>query len=291
MSRSFTISALAACVSPLVCCNVALAGSISVTPISIDKTDGPEVVELPGVTVTFGSNLAYQDVVTVSLIGAETTVADGYPPLPLCQLASSPTPQQALGLISLNANSWIFRVGQTEGIVQGDTCTFSGLKIARSSIGETCNLAISYQAKTFIQNVVIDSGGPADVANVTPCGPPPPQIIEVGLDVKPGAVPNAINVSSKGNIPVAILSSGTFYAPGDVDLSFPLMFGGMSMQPSLIRCNAAGEDVNYDGYVDLVCHFATPMTGFAAGDTVGFLLGRAKNGAYVVGQDSVRILK
>jgi len=41
----------------------------------------------------------------------------------------------------------------------------------------------------------------------------------------------------------------------------------------------------------LVFHFATPLTGFAIDDTLGFLIGRAKSGAYVIGWDSVRIVK
>jgi len=271
-------------------CEVAIAGSLAVNPIAIDRNDGAEVVALPDFTVTFGSNLVYQDLVNVSITGAEATLIDGYPAPVACVLAN-PVTSPALGYLSASASGWNFRVASVAGIVAGDTCTFSGFKIARASIGETCSLTVSYEARTFINKYVIDSAGPATVANVRPCGPPPPEIIEVAIDIKPGTIPNDINTSSKGNIPVAILSSSTFYAPGDMDLGFPLMFGSAAMQPSLLKCNTAGEDVNYDGYVDLVCHFATPLTGFAVGDTLGYLIGRARSGAYVVGWDSVRVVK
>jgi len=284
------MGAFAASIGLFICCDVTLAGSLSVTPISIDRIEGPEAVALPDVTVTFGNNLAYQDQVTVSMAGAEPTLADGYPSLVACALASPATPS-ALGFLSADASGWNFRVISPAGIVPGDTCTFRGFKIARSSIGETCTLTVSYEAKTFIGGYVIDAGGPAAVANVSPCGPPPPQIIEVAIDIRPGTIPNAINTSSKGNIPVAILSSSTFYAPADMDLGFPLMFGGSALNPSLRKCNTSGEDVNNDGLVDLVCHFDTQATAFQVSDTVGFVVGRAVNGAYVIGSDSVRIVK
>jgi len=270
-------------------CEVAIAGSLAVNPIAIDRNEGPEAIALPDITVTFGNNLVYDDRVTVSVAGAEATLIDGYPAPVACVLAN-PAEPPAIGFVSAGGSSWNFRVRSPAGIVPGDTCTFSGLKIARSSIEETCALTVSYDARTFA-GYVIDSAGPATVANVSPCGPPPPEIIEVAIDIKPGTIPNDINTVSKGSIPVAILSSSTFYAPGEMDLGFPLMFGGAAMQPNLRKCNTAGEDVNYDGYVDLVCHFATPLTGFAVGDTHGFLVGRARSGAYVVGSDSVRIVK
>jgi hypothetical protein len=175
----------------------------------------------------------------------------------------------------------------------GTHCTIRQLQILKSSIGEVCQLTASYEAKlgAAYPPVTLDSGGPIMVASVTPCGPPPPPVIEVGIDIKPGAMPNSINVSSKGSIPVAILSGSTFYAPVDVDLSYPMMFGGFGMQPNLVRCNATGVDVNLDGLVDLVCHFATPLTGFQTGDELGFLIGMAKDGSYIVGSDSVRIVR
>ena len=164
------------------------------------------------------------------------------------------------------------------------------MKVAKSSIGENCSINVRYEARRFVVSSVIDSAGPILVANVTPCGPPPPEVIEVAIDIKPGSATNSINPSSAGNIPVAILSSGEFDAPSQVVVQ-SLTFGRNALDPSLLKCNMPGEDVNKDGFVDLVCHFATGLTGFQAGATLGFLVGKSIDGAWIVGWDSVRIVQ
>ena len=78
--------------------------------------------------------------------------------------------------------------------------------------------------------------------------------ITVKIDIKPGSVTNSINPRSLGKIPVAILSSPTFDAPRDMDTSL-LTFGRTGDEPSLAFCNP--EDVNDDGWLDMVCHFHT----------------------------------
>jgi hypothetical protein len=148
---------------------------------------------------------------------------------------------------------------------------------------------VRYEASNFRSPLILDSAGPILVANVTPCGPPPPEVIEVAIDIKPGGTANSINPSSAGNIPVAILSSGEFDAPSQVVVQ-SLTFGRNALDPSLRKCNLPGEDVNKDGFVDLVCHFATRLAGFQAGDTLGFLVGKSIDGAWIVGWDSVRIV-
>jgi hypothetical protein len=113
--------------------------------------------------------------------------------------------------------------------------------------------------------------------------------IPVGIDIKPGGFPNAVNPGSSGTIPVAVLSNPTFNAPAEVDVS-SLTFGESGNQASLALCNAEGEDVNGDGLPDLVCHFYTQNTGFQAGDTLGILRGRTIGGELIRGVDSVVIV-
>jgi hypothetical protein len=115
-------------------------------------------------------------------------------------------------------------------------------------------------------------------------------VIEVAIDIKPGGSTNSINPSSMGNIPVVILSSGEFDAPSQVVVP-SLTFGRNALDPSLLKCNLPGEDVNTDGFVDLVCHFAMRLAGFQAGDTLGFLVGKSIDGAWIFGWDSVRIVR
>ena len=111
----------------------------------------------------------------------------------------------------------------------------------------------------------------------------------VGIDIKPGGVPNSINRSSEGKIPVAILSSATFDAR-EVDPA-TLTFGRTGNEESLAFCSRAPEDVNRDGLPDLVCHFNTPATSFVPGDAQGVLKGKTLKGAAIRGTDSVHIVR
>src|SRR5207249_11988003 len=116
-----------------------------------------------------------------------------------------------------------------------------------------------------------------------------PNAIQVGLDIKPGSLPNSVNSTSAGTIPVAILSTSRFNAVTSVDFS-TLTFGRTGNEKSLKFCNGNGEDVNGDRLLDLVCHFNTGKAGFQFGDTQGVLKGRTFSGISFVGSDSVGIV-
>jgi len=118
-------------------------------------------------------------------------------------------------------------------------------------------------------------------------GPPPP--VEVGIDIKPGSDPNSINRRSNGEIPVAILSTDDFDAVAEVDQG-SLTFGRTGTEDSLRRCNGAGEDVDGDLDLDLVCHFGVRESGFECGDTHGRLEGELLDATSIFGVDSVRIV-
>lgn len=114
--------------------------------------------------------------------------------------------------------------------------------------------------------------------------------ILVQIDIKPDGIPNSINRRSAGRIPVAILSSPIFDAPGTVDF-LSLTFGRTGTETSLAFCNNHGEDVNGDTLLDLVCHFNTAQTGFQSNDTQGVLKGKTIHNVPISGTDSVRIVK
>jgi hypothetical protein len=118
------------------------------------------------------------------------------------------------------------------------------------------------------------------------CAPP---VLEVTIDIKPGSDPNSINPKSKGKIPVAILSTADFDAPGQVDRD-ALTFGPTGDEASLAFCSRSPEDVDGDGYADLVCHFYTAKTGFQSGDEEGILKGQTVDGASIEGRDAVNIV-
>ena len=115
------------------------------------------------------------------------------------------------------------------------------------------------------------------------------EIVEVGIDIKPGSDPNSINTKSKGTIPVAILSTTDFDATQEVDKE-SLTFGRTGDEESLAKCTKSNEDVNDDGLDDVVCHFNTQDTGFQQGDTEGILKGQTVGGVPIEGRDAVRIV-
>ena len=114
--------------------------------------------------------------------------------------------------------------------------------------------------------------------------------IPVSIDIKPGGLPNSINSKNQGSIPVAILSSATFDAPTEVNET-SLTFGRTGNEASLRFCSPTPEDVNADGFLDMVCHFKTQATGFLSGDAVGALKGRNLSDVVIEGTDSVNIVR
>jgi parallel beta-helix repeat protein len=137
----------------------------------------------------------------------------------------------------------------------------------------------------LLTNVNFDPWLMAEIGDVCP----PPAVIEVEIDIKPGSDPNSINPKSRGKIPVAILSNPDFDAPSDVDWD-SLTFGPDGDEESLAFCSASPEDVDDDGLGDLVCHFYTRHTGFNCGDSEGTLKGYTVDDMPIEGSDSVRIV-
>lgn len=111
----------------------------------------------------------------------------------------------------------------------------------------------------------------------------------VPIDVKPRSDPSSINVDKQGVVPVAILSTPDFDATSEVDVD-SLRFGRTGDEESLVSCSATPEDVNDDGYPDLVCHFHTTLTGLQCGDTEAVLTGLLDDGTPFEGQDTVKIV-
>ena len=111
------------------------------------------------------------------------------------------------------------------------------------------------------------------------CGAPPE---ELTIDIKPGSDPNPINPSSKGVIPVAILTTDTFDA-STVDPPTALFEGASPLRWSL-------KDVDHDGDLDLLLHFRTQETSIAEDQTEACLTATTFDGITLQGCDSIKVV-
>jgi hypothetical protein len=107
----------------------------------------------------------------------------------------------------------------------------------------------------------------------------------VDIVIKPGSDPNSINPSLDGDLPVAILGSNIFDVE-DVDVH-TLAFGpgdawfDHSHGPHF-------EDVNGDGFTDLMAHYRIEEAEIAFGDTEACVTGELLDGTPLQGCDAVR---
>ena len=112
----------------------------------------------------------------------------------------------------------------------------------------------------------------------------------VGIDIKPGSDPNSINLGSNGVVPVAILGSPGFDAatvnPSTVTLS------GANAKLKGNSGNAGSlEDVNNDGYLDLVVQVFTRCLELSTGDAEAVLNAYTYTGlTFLTGSDVIRIV-
>ena len=105
----------------------------------------------------------------------------------------------------------------------------------------------------------------------------------VDIDIKPGSDPNGVNPRSKGVIPVAVLGSEDFDAT-QVDFT-TVAFGPGGAAPVH---DGHVEDVNSDGFADMVFHFKIAETGIACGDIDATLTGESSGGDPFEATDAVK---
>ncbi len=113
--------------------------------------------------------------------------------------------------------------------------------------------------------------------------------IPITVDIKPGSDVNPINLRSQGTTPVAILGSETFDVT-TVDVT-SIRFAGA---PIRVKPNGtlhySYEDVNEDGYLDLVMHFSTQALDLDENSTEATVTGIGGEDRCIAGTDTVVIV-
>lgn len=114
--------------------------------------------------------------------------------------------------------------------------------------------------------------------------------LTVDIDIKPGSYPNSVNPRSRGLVPVAVLSSDSFDA-AEVDIGTVSLLGaGVAVRSRHGRVMAHEEDVDGDGWLDLVLHFETRELDFGQlEDGWAALTGATYDGVQFEGWDEVRL--
>jgi hypothetical protein len=107
----------------------------------------------------------------------------------------------------------------------------------------------------------------------------------VEIDIKPGSDPNSINPSLGGDLPVAILGSDMFDVDEVDETTLAFGPGGASFDHSH---GPHLEDVNGDGFTDMMAHFRIEDAGIAFGDPEACATGRKLDGTPFVGCDAIR---
>ena len=121
-----------------------------------------------------------------------------------------------------------------------------------------------------------------------------PAVLTVPIDIRPRVATNRINRNSSGLVQVAVLSTRTWDAPGQIRWGL-LTFGHTGDEPSLNSLSNGDpdcwrRDVSGDGRADLVCRFRISQAGFLCGDKAGILKGVLLSGVNIKGRDSVVVL-
>ncbi len=120
-------------------------------------------------------------------------------------------------------------------------------------------------------------------------------VVRVDIDIKPCSYPNAVNVSSSGVVPVAILGSAVFDV-SQVDPS-TVTLQGLAVKTvgktEKLLCHiedvvGPGQTCGADGYPDLVCQMQ--MAQVEPGDAIWRLDARRWDGVPIVGFDSVKVV-
>ena len=110
-------------------------------------------------------------------------------------------------------------------------------------------------------------------------GPPfPSDVLSVSIDIKPGSDPNCFNNDGNGVIPVAILGSSSFDVTTVDAETVELEGPPVRVVGKSNKLVASIEDVNSDGFNDLVVRIEDEDGVFSLGETIATLTGALLEG-------------
>ena len=114
--------------------------------------------------------------------------------------------------------------------------------------------------------------------------------LHVAIDIRPGSYPNPINLKSSGSVPVALLGSAEFDVIS-VDPASVKLGRVHHHESSASPLRYASEDVNQDGFLDIVFHFKIKAIGLEPTDAEACLHGMLMDGTtHFCGHDSVKVV-
>lgn len=116
-----------------------------------------------------------------------------------------------------------------------------------------------------------------------------PAPIAVAIDIQPRAEPNTVNLGSGGKVAVAILGSAEFDAT-TVDPATVTLASAMPALKGKDRLMVSTDDVNRDGFMDLLVHMEIEVLYLQASDTTAIVEGRTMGGVPFRGADTLRVL-
>lgn len=117
-----------------------------------------------------------------------------------------------------------------------------------------------------------------------------PATINVLVDIRPGTAENTIHVGSSGLVPVAILGSAMFDVSTVNPESLQLEGAAVGLAGKSGRYMCSVQDVNGDGYNDMLCQFDAQTLDLEVGDAIAVLTGKTNGGTPIRGQDVVRVV-
>lgn len=174
-------------------------------------------------------------------------------------------------------------------VFNADTGEVRNLRLATSQIldfdGDMMLFAVS-ETNHFNADLNADGDTADAVVHFGEIGGP---AIDVSIDIRPDDFPNSVNPRSRGNLPVAILTTR-------VSAGEPSEFDARSVDGASIQFGPAGaaprsdghlDDVDGDGDLDLVLHFEIEATGIACGAQSAELRGLTRDGQAIAGGDTV----